>query len=189
MTEDLYSQAIAEAYASAPVDEVIIETIELTHSTFPAPYRVMRGHGDLIEEENLETGEPAIIGYMMGLEDNAPFNPGETVLFQSFPFNYEYPSQSEDKPPEIPIELDNVTSEFAESLDMAVKEQEPIRMIIRVYLLSNRSSPSVDFPGFIISNVKTSETKIIATAVLEDLSNKSFPRKYYNINDFKGLLA
>ena len=43
MSENLMDKAIAEAYASCPVDEaVILYTLEFIHESFEAPARVVR---------------------------------------------------------------------------------------------------------------------------------------------------
>ena len=42
MPDPAMSAALAEAYASAPVDQVIHHTLELWHPAFSAPIRVVR---------------------------------------------------------------------------------------------------------------------------------------------------
>ena len=69
-------QAIAEAYACAPQDVLILHTLEINHKTFNRPARVARWSG---------VG-PEVEVFRCRLEGNALYNPGEVVEFVGLPF-------------------------------------------------------------------------------------------------------
>ena len=77
MPDPTLNAAIAEAYASAPSDIVILHTLELRHPDFtdgegqPIAVRLVRDHQDLSAK----------------LEDTAPLNPDEYVPFIAMGFD------------------------------------------------------------------------------------------------------
>ena len=56
MPDVTLSEAIKEAYASAPADVVIYHTLEINHPAFSEPIYVVRDYQDL--NANLEDGTP-----------------------------------------------------------------------------------------------------------------------------------
>ena len=78
MSDDTLSQAIKEAYASAPANVIIYHTMELWHPAFTDPIRVVRDYDDLTAT----------------LESTAPRNAGESVTFIAFNFDFTKPEVS-----------------------------------------------------------------------------------------------
>jgi len=76
MPDPALSAALAEAYAAAPSDVVVLHTLELRHPAFrddngnPTAIRVVRDHADLVAR----------------LEASAPLNPVEMVTFTALAF-------------------------------------------------------------------------------------------------------
>lgn len=187
--DDLWTQAIQEAYASAPTGEVILNTLELRHPSFinldgdVEPIRVVRDYGELLVE-----GDPDIYGWELQLEDEATVNPGEYVKFVSMMFDFELPAQQEGSLPTIEIKIDNVTREVSQYLDTAVTYSEPIQVTYREYLLSDKTQPQFILAGMTIQSVKSTVTSVTATASFADLVNRNFPGKVYRPSDFRGLI-
>src|SRR5574344_1669773 len=81
MTDNTLSEALKEAYASAPSDVILLHTLELRHPAFvdgdgnPTAIRVVRDHKNLI----------------CTLEDTAPLQGGQEVEFQAMAFDLELP--------------------------------------------------------------------------------------------------
>lgn len=188
-SDDIWSEAIQEAYASAPTDEIILSTIELRHPSFinqdgdVQPIRVVQDYGELIEE-----GDPDIYGWKLFLESDAPANPGEEVIFVSMMFSFELPPQQEGSLPTIEITLDNVTREVSKYLDEAVNLDEEIEVTYREYLLSDKSEPQFVLPGMTINTVVSNVQKVTASASFADLINRNFPGKLYRPEEFRGLI-
>lgn len=185
--DDIWTEALQEAYASAPTDEVILHTLELRHPSFledseETPIRVVRDFGEL-----LEIGDPDIFGHLLGLELDAPKNPGETVRFIACMFDIDLPAQREGGVPEVEISLDNVTREVSKYLDAATETRVPVELTYREYLASDKTEPQFILHGLTLSRVKTNVFRITGTASFVDLVNKSFPGKVYRPSEFKGL--
>ncbi len=99
------SDALAEAYASAPAQEVILHTLEIRHPSFITPIRVVRDHRDLTAR----------------LEASAPVDPGGEVTFIGFAFDFVLPELGKSKSPEIEIVLDGASGEIVSYLDAAAR--------------------------------------------------------------------
>ena len=181
-TLDPWGDAIEEAYASAPNDEVILHTLELRHPAFSAPVRVVRDHGVVIVP-----GDPDIYGHILTLEAGAPVDPSTAVNFVGCMFDFDIPAQEEGKIPEVQVSLDNVTQEIQCELDEAVKQRSPLHLTYREYLLSNVTQPQFILGGLSIKSVRSDVFRVVGSASFTDLVNSSFPKKTYTPNDFQGL--
>ena len=110
MTDTSLSEALKEAYASAPSDVILLHTLELRHPAFvdgdgsPTAIRVVRDH----------------VNHKCTLEDTAPLNAGLEVEFQAMAFDLELPPVNTTPLPEITFTLDNVARDIMDYLDVAV---------------------------------------------------------------------
>jgi hypothetical protein len=188
-SDDIWDQAIQEAYASAPSGEIILYTLELRHPSFVdsngdlTPIRLVRDNGELLEE-----GDPDIFGYDFTLEDDAPVNAGEVVRYVSCMFDFELPAQQEGSLPTIEIVIDNVTKEVGKYLDSVVELDTSIEVTYREYLLSDLEVPQFILNGMSIQSIDTTVTRVTATASFADLVNRNFPGKLYRPEEFRGLI-
>lgn len=168
------SDALAEAYASAPAQEVILHTLEIRHPTFTTPIRVVRDHRDLTA----------------WLEASAPVDPGGEVTFIGFAFDFILPELGKSKSPEIEIVLDGASGEIVSYLDAAAQSQELIEVTYRPYLASDLSGPSMNPPlTLVIRSVSADVFRVRARAGYADLSNRKFPGETYDTERFPGLAA
>lgn len=174
-----YKEAIQEAYASAPVNEIAVDTFELYHPSFvnelnqPTAIRVCLAHEDL----------------MFGLEADAILNPGQMVKFLACEFTATLPDVSEDGgTPSIQLGIANVSREITKYLELAKQSLTPIKVTYRPYLLSNPSVPQMDPPIVMeMSEIDVDVFQATGTATLEDIRNFPFPYETYNITRFPGL--
>lgn len=178
MPNTTLSQAIKEAYASAPSDVVILHTLEIRHPSFTdsagnnIAVRVVRDNKDLTAK----------------LEDTAPLNGGENVLFTAMGFDLELPPIDTSPVPEITITLDNVSRELVRHLDAAVQTQEKIEITYRPYLSDDLSGPQIDPPfTLVLTEVSADALRITGQARMLDIGNKAFPSEVYNSTRFPGL--
>lgn len=175
----LYSEALKEAYAANPVDDVVLDTLEIRHPAFvddsgnPTAVRIVRGYDDITAT----------------LEADAPLNPGQAVQFIACAFNFVLPGFKSGDVPQLQITLDNVSREITAHLEQAIVEITPIEITYRPYLYSDLSAPQMDPPiTMILSDVTVDVFQVTATATLNDVHNWPFPNRLYDTTSFPGLL-
>lgn len=122
MTE--LTPAQREAYARAKTSVVDLFTVELRHSTFPAPIRMVSYDVDL----------------QVPIEATAPVNPGETVTFMGVAFKS--PSENIDTEPgnTITLTVDGISAQALPYLNVANETLEPIAVTIRYVAFDTRDS-------------------------------------------------
>ena len=173
MPDFTLDDALKEAYASAPAAEVILHTLEIRHSSFTQPIRVVRDHHD----------------FTAYLEVDAPENPGEEVTFVAMAFDFILPEVQKSASPEIEISLDGVSGEIIGYLDSAAQTAELIEVTYRPYLFSDPSGPQMDPPLTLqIRSVTADVFRVRARAGYADLSNRKFPNETYDSERFPGLV-
>lgn len=156
MPDPTLSQAIKEAYASAPKVPVY-HTLELNHPAFSQPIYVVRDYADLTAY--LETGEE--------------------VTFVRFAFDLKKPEISPTGVPQCTIEIDNVSREILANVQLAVASGEKITATYREYLASDLSGPQNNPPmPLTVTGIKATPMRVTATAGYGDLSNKRFGTDY-----------
>ena len=171
-----YSDAWKEAAAVAPVDRVILVTLEFNHSTF----------GDQI---------PRIVAdrrpFLAVLEADAPFNASELVNFAAIPVEVVLPEEGiESAAPVVTMKLDNVSGILTPYLDMALETLEPIKVIIREYASDVTTGPARLPPiHMVVRSATVGETAVILQAGYSDPTNTGFPSKEYIATQYPGLSA
>jgi len=178
MSDITLSEALKEAYASAPSDITILHTLELRHPTFfddngnPTAIRVVRDN----------------ISHICTLEETAPLDAGKAVEFIAMAFDLQLPPVETVPVPEITLTLDNVSTEIIQYLDSAIETQDMIEMTYRPYLSNDTSCPQMNPPiTLVITDIHVDVLKITATARMMDIGNKSFPAENYTISKYPGL--
>lgn len=180
MPDPSVSAALAEAYAIAPSDEVILHTLELRHPLFvdeegnPDSIWVVRDRADLVAT----------------IEADAPIRGGEEITFVAFAFNFRLPQVENAPTPEIEVSIDNIDRRIVENLDAAVADTNKIVICYRPFLSSDTSAPQMDPPlTLTLTEVKVDSFSARGKARLDlDLSS-SFPRRLYTAAEFPGLIG
>ncbi|MEI2416222.1 DUF1833 family protein [Orrella sp. JC864] len=171
-------QALAEAYASAPRDRVIFDTLELRHPNFLDDY----GHPTAIR---------VVIGYediRARLEAYAPLHAGEEVDFQAGAFRFRLPGFEEARVPSLQITLDGVSELVVTHVEAAAHSPVPIGVTYRPYLSTDLSRPQMDPPiTMSLTQVSVSALTVTGTATLADVHNYPFPAEKYIRSRFPGL--
>lgn len=175
-----YTEALAQAYASAPEDEVVLDTLEFRHPTFvdggtPFAVRVVNDYKDL----------------QAVLEDGAPLNAGDSVTFKACQFFFTRPSESESgSTPEVEISVSNVARYLMQYLDMAKESRDPIEVTWRPYLASDLTAPHMNPPlTLTLRSVACDMMNVTARAGFGDLTNRRYPAIEYTSQKFPGLAA
>lgn len=168
MPDSSLSDAIAEAYASAPQDEIIYHTLEFDHPDFTTPIYVVRDRADLTAT----------------LED------ASVVTFTGFAFDFHLPELSQSASPEIVITIDNVGREIIAYLDLAAQSADYITVTYRPYLSSDLTQPQMDPPiSMVVREVKADVFKVECRASFGDFANRKFPNELYDSQRFPGLIS
>ncbi len=173
------SDALKEAYASAPADELTLDTIELHHPGFVDSF-----------------GNPTAVRLVQAMEDHtctleaaAPLNANQAVLFRACAFNFVPSGFGEDDVPSLQLTISNVSREITKYLEMAIALTDPIVVYYRPYLLSDKSHPQSDpVVRMTLTNVSAGVLDITGSASVSDVNNWPFPNKKYTPAKFPGLV-
>lgn len=173
MPDPTLSAALTEAYASAPIDEVIYHTLEIWHPTFSVPIRVVRDFAALDAR----------------LEASAPRDPGDVVTFTAYAFDLVPPDQTTSGLPQCAIEIDNVDPEITRQIDAASSSTDQITAIYRAFISDALDDGPENDPPVELTLITVSATpfRIRATAGFPDLLNRKFPKLEYDLETFPGL--
>lgn len=167
------SDAITEAYASAPEQELIYDTLEFNHPLFvddtgaPMPVRVVNDHANLA----------------------AKLESGLTVLFYACYFKFTRPEQAATgSAPEVQVQVDNVAHLLMPYMEKVITSRIPVTMTWRPYLASDLSGPHI-LPVMTLElrNVQADTSSMTAKAGFSNLTNFRFPGNEYKSIQFPGL--
>ncbi len=172
-------QALKEAYASAPQDRVIFDTLEIRHRAFR-------------DDSGLPTAIRVVIGYediSACLEGDAPLNGGEYVDFIAGAFRFKLSGFEEGKVPELAITVDAIDQSVIGHIESAIADPSPIEVTYRPYLSTDLSKPQMNPPITMeLTKVTANGFSISGTASLSDVHNWPFPFEKYLPSRFPGLV-
>lgn len=180
MPDPAMTDALAEAAALAPDDEVFWETIEFRHPSFvdengdPDSLRLVANTEDLVAP----------------LEADAPIKGGQYVTFHKSAFSGALrPAIEPGATPEIEITIDNVNRAIMEYLDLAMAAAVPLVMAYRIYLdTAIEDGPQRDpVDTFEVSEVTVGVNSVTVKARTGIDLRGAFPVRTYDINSFPGL--
>lgn len=179
MPDPSLSDALAEAAALAPSDELFRHTLEIRHP-------------DFIDEE----GHPDSLwltadteGFSAPLEADAPVRPGETVPFTALAFSFALMAIEPGITPEIEITIDGVSRAVVEQLDKAAESAKPIVVAYRPYLDSalGDGPQMIPVPTWEIVDVTVGLASVTLKARTGVDLRGGFPVRRYTITEFPGL--
>jgi Domain of unknown function (DUF1833) len=153
------SAELARIYTTAPVDDRVLETLEIAHSKFNRTYYIT----------NSDNGFDAVTDAT-----------GVAVRFATFPFSIKLPNSGEDGFSDLTISISNVTPLLVEELKRAiVAPEEPVTFLYRAYAESNLTKVGFQLPPMSASLIVVDQVSISAQASLVDLVNRNFPNQLY----------
>lgn len=174
MPDSTLTQALKEAYAAAPAGVIIFHTLELRHSAFTSPIRVVRDFNDLTAT----------------LEATAPVNPSTAVTFVGMAFDFTKPEVSSVGVPQVTIEIDNVDRAIVANIEAAMGTTELVQCTYREFISTDLSAPQNNPPlSMTIMSINATVFKVTATAGFPNLMNYRFPTTEYDPEIFVGLTA
>lgn len=173
MPDSTLSQAIREAYASAPNESIDYHTLEFRHASFATPIRVVCDYANLTAT----------------LEADAPIDPSTAVLFTGYAFDFDRPELTADGAVEMSITIDNVSLEIEDALNAAVQTTDLIEVTYRPYLSGDLSAPAMSPPlTMTVRSASATQFQVTARAIIGDYSNRRFPFEQYARTRFPGLV-
>ncbi|WP_153116018.1 DUF1833 family protein [Rhodocyclus tenuis] len=165
-----YDDATREAYAAAPTDTVVLNTLEFLHPTFTEPLRVV------INTESI-TGT---------LEVDAPAGAGQSVVFVAIAAQIELPEVGSGSH-EMSIQMDNVSGQINEALALASASTIKTTVVYR----GARVVDGVVSLGMrwvlTLTEARANVYTAKATTSFGDTVNWPFPGKDYTATDYPGL--
>ena len=167
MPDALMTEAVREAYASAPHDVYLHHTLTLRHSAWAEPLRCVQGF------------EPAT------LTDET----GVTANYLPIPFAFSLPEVSDSSASEIRVEVDNVPRDVAALLDAAVAAAGTITLEYRAWLSTDPSAPAYGPLRLTVLEAAATLTTVTLRASSFDITNRAFPNLDYTPSKFPGLVA
>lgn len=180
MADDALSEALKEAYATAPADEVVLHTLEFRHADFVGLDGLPDSIWVVLNTENIDAP----------VEADAPVRPGETVTFVGIQFDMTRPPIESGATPEIEIAVDNVDRRIVDNLDRANESPSKIVAVYRCFLASDLAAGSqiLPPPDFELSDVKVDLLKCRARARTSIDLRVAFPRMTYTARTHPGLV-
>lgn len=183
-----WTAALEEAYATAPVDDYVVATIELLHPSF------------VDAEENEDSIRVALDDRAWDLtyEAGAPLFGGQTKTFEPLAMQVTLPEQAEGTMGALKLALDNVPRSIWPRLQAAAKVRASGRVIYREWVATRDTGTGVYAssgpPDLIIDQltmrvVSASVLRLEGTATFVDLLNKAFPRRVFSREDWPGLFG
>lgn len=183
---DPWTEAIEEAYASAPADEFPISTLELIHPQF------------VDAEDNQDTVRVALDtrAWDLTYEDTAPVFAGQTKTFEPLAMRITLPEQGEATLGTLQLAIDNVPRSIWPKLQRAARVRASAIVIFRQWIATRHletGTYSVSGPPDMIIDqltmkiVRANLLELSATAGFADLLNKAFPRRTFDRTHFPGL--
>jgi hypothetical protein len=154
------SDAQKEAYARAKTSVVDLFSVELRHATFPGPIRLISYDQDVT----------------VTLEDSAPVNAGEAVLFTGVAFKP--PAENIDTQPgnTVTVVVAGISAQALPYLNVANETIDPIAVTIRYVALDTRDNSviGVSRPTEMqVMNFKTSILNLQMTLGFTNLNSRT----------------
>lgn len=122
------SEAIKQAYARAGSTTVHMIALEMRHESWPSPLRMINHRTDIT----------------LTLENDAPANPGEEVLFIATGMRVEEPQIGTDPAGEMQIQIDGVAGVIHSFIEAANGLSTPIDATIRAVALDSKNDSIID---------------------------------------------
>lgn len=172
MPDTTLSDAIKEAYASSPKIPSV-HTLEFRHESLTEPIRLALWNSN----------------WTASLEADAPANPGETVTFAAYRFDFKKARVTSEGVMVMDITIDNISRVIGQSLTAATQSATPVEMTYREYLSNDPTAPQNDPPTTLEVVDATADLMLVTiTCGVESLMNRKFPYEVYTAEKYPGLV-
>lgn len=167
MPNNSLDDALKEAYALAPADQVILDTLEIQYSGLPEVLYLVRDR----------------VPHDLTLED------ASTHTFQPTAFRFVAPGAGKDGLQQLRLAIDNVGEEVTDFFEaLGTELTEPVEVTYRPYLSTDTSAPQMDPPlRLFLTDVELTAFEITGRATFTSVVNAKYPTEYYSRDRFPGL--
>jgi len=165
-----YDDATREAYAAAPADTVLLDSLEFLHPAFTQPMRVVNNTESITAP----------------LEIDAPADPGASVLFVALAFKIELPDVDSTSG-ELQMSIDNISEEIGNALTLASSSQTKVTVVYRGCEVRNGVARLGGRWVLSLTEAKSNVFTATAAATFGDIVNTPFPGLDYTTTEFPGL--
>jgi hypothetical protein len=160
------TEALRRVFASAPADEVIIETLQMSHSRFSKVWY-------------LSANASAFDAFLEN---------GSNVTFQPLPFAVKLPASDAQGGQLLDISIANAGQEMVAEIEAAsLAPNERIEVVYRVYLESDKTAPQNLPLRLSLDHIAMTDEAIAGQAGRSDVLNFKFPSMVYSADKFPGL--
>jgi len=163
------SLAFRQAAYAQETGRTIIALITLTHESLSEPIRISTD-----PTERLST---PILDVVYGTVSR-----GNQYVF--LPLKIQIPSDTDEGPGNMTIELDNVHRAYTEAIRSIFT---PISVLVELVLDNAVDTVELQWPEFLVTNITYDATLIKATLALETLEREPFPSGIFGPAHFPGL--
>lgn len=170
---DTLKAALVEAYATAPSNIAVLDTLEIRHPMLPSSIFRVANNEDITAR--LEVVPPATEGVLQ--------------VFTAASFKMAYPAVDDSGLQQTSITLDDVDGLVRKFLEAAKAYRTAVQVILRPYLSNDLlSGPQMDPPLYLSLGTATCQNGTITVpATFVDLINAKFLTELYTRIRFKSL--
>lgn len=158
MPNTTLQDALKEAYAVAPAQQIILHTLEIRQTGVQSPIYIVRDRKELV----------------------ATTEESEDVTFQPCGFQFSLPPENEEGFRSLNIAMDNVKRIVTPFITAAKSQRVPVEAIYRPYLSTDLTRPQMDPPLLLyLKDLSVTGPQVTGRATFQDLVNKRFPLELY----------
>ena len=159
-------EAIKEAYALAPSNIAILETIEISHPLTSTIYLVKR----------------TLTNLSLTLEDST------VKIFTACGFDLVLPEKNGTGLQQLQIAIDNIDQVITDFINVVKDSTVKITVKYRPYLSNNYTTPQMNPPLTLwMTDITVTDTQVTANCTFMDIINKPFPSINYGNQQFPSL--
>lgn len=163
---DTLKEAIKEAYACSPSDEVELDTLQFSHPDIPETIYLVNDR----------------VGHSLTLEG------GQVRDFMGAPFRMIPPQSGESGAQDISLSIDNTDQRISDFLNTVKESLVPVEVTWRIFLASDTSGPQNDPPLILhLRDVVVKSAEVTGKATFVDIINKKFLTDFYTRDGFPSL--
>lgn len=189
MPDPTIDDVLAEAYASASPDKVLIDTISIYYDGLVNddgdPDELYLFKGDNADEITSE-GVPI---KMARIEAGAARNADTLVTFLGIPFSITLPPVNDAAVASAILTIDSVKREMHDALEAAAKGGKAIEVTYRTYVLGNESDGPQSLPPrkFLFTNAVAGNQSVDGRLAFIAIGNRPYPFDSYRPDTFRTL--
>ena len=166
MANPSLKDAIIEAYARAPTEVVILDTLQISHPALAE---------DLFLVQDLVAND-------FTLEDLS------VETFEPVGFRFTLPATGDRALQELALEIDNTDLRITDFINTIKNQPGETKVRYRPYLSTDLTSPQMDPPLLLfLKNISINESSIQGRATFADIINRKFPNQLYTRARFPSL--